>query len=205
MNKQSAGIDENDNISNQSSALLLNNELININEKMSNLLKINPFQKNTITKVDAPNHQNSEFKINKISTSPNTINPIQSKLVEIVNNKNYFEIKERKVINKIDENNSDYDYSRKSIIEVKPKIENSANINELKKNFEDQLKNLQNNQNTKIDDSNKMMNYKINESKKELIEVIDEKIISSQQKIIEKIEIDTKIKLNQFKNDLLRS
>lgn len=205
MNKQSAGIDENDNISNQSSALLLNNELININEKMSNLLKINPFQKNTITKVDAPNHQNNEFKISKISTSPNTINPIQSKLVEIVNNKNYFEIKERKVINKINENNSDYDYSRKSIIEVKPKIENSANINELKKNFEDQLKNLQNNQNTKIDDSNKMMNYKINESKKELIEVIDEKIISSQQKIIEKIEIDTKIKLNQFKNDLLRS
>lgn len=204
MNNINAGIDENTCNSNQSSVLFSDN-LININEKQANLLKINPFQKNIKTKIETQNHNNQEYVIKKIKNNSNKLNPIQEKLIEVIVNESIFEIKERKITQKIENSNSEFDYSRKSIVEVKTPLDNSNLIDDLKKKIDNEIKNLQNNQNEKIDETLKKFNYKINEQKKEILIEVDEKIEKSKNKLIEKIDISTKNKLDEMKKNILRS
>ena len=131
---------------------------MNEQKDFTSLLKINCFQKNIKIKIKAPIHDSLEYCVPKIEKENNLINPIQDKLMSLMGN-NFFEIQKRQFDTKI-ETKSDFDYSQKSIIEVKPQQDTSKLFDDIKKNLNDNLKDINYQNSKKIDESLKVIEKK---------------------------------------------
>ena len=174
-------------------------------EKYTKLSKINAFNKECITIIKAEDHDNKEFYVEQISEELEDLsNQAQKKLYTFlkVNEK---QINPRKYDSPTNKSDELFDYSPKSIIEISPKNNDTKLFDQLKKNFEHELEDLKKKQEKDIKQTNSFIMQKSNEIEDKIKKNIEEKIISHEKTILEKVSEKEKKSLEQFRKDLLRS